>query len=90
MVKQVKAMQLLLVLWTQQLALATAEPDSLDFRHGISQTPNYELKYRLDFTHLHHINPNLPKGGTLVLPYTYSSSSTGTNLAVRIYLRTFT
>ena len=89
MAKRAKAMQLLLVLWTQQLAPATAEPDSLDFRHGISQIPNYELKYPLDFTHFHHVNPDAPKGGTLVLPYTYSSSSTGTNSVVRIYLRTF-
>ena len=64
--------QLLLVLWTQQLAPAVAGPDSLKFRHGISQIPNYELKYPPDFTHFDHVNPDAPKGGTLVLPYTYA------------------
>ena len=64
--------QLLLVLWTQQLAPAVAGPDSLKFRHGISQIPNYELKYPPDFTHFDHVNPDAPKGGMLVLPYTYA------------------
>ena len=90
MVKRVKAVHLLLLLWTQQLAPVIAEPDALEFCHGISQSPNYELKYPPNFAYFHHINPDPPKGGTLVLPYTYSASSTGKNSVVRIYLRTFT
>ena len=56
------------------LALSTSstlgESETLEFRHGISQIPNYELKYPPDFTHFDHVNPDAPKGGTLVLPYT--------------------
>ncbi|MDE0422439.1 MAG: extracellular solute-binding protein [Gammaproteobacteria bacterium] len=42
----------------------------LDFKHGIALYD--ELKYPADYSHLEYLNPNAPKGGTLVLP-------TGTN-----------
>ncbi len=60
---------LLLALWATSVR---AESDTLEFRHGISQIPNYQLKYPPDFTHFDHVNADAPKGGTLVLPYTYS------------------
>jgi microcin C transport system substrate-binding protein len=47
--------------------VADAEPP-LEFRHGVSQLPNYELKYPADFTHFDYLNTDAPKGGTLVLP----------------------
>ena len=44
--------------------------EGLDFKHGIALYG--ELKYPADYSHLEYLNPNAPKGGTLVLP-------TGTN-----------
>ena len=40
----------------------------LEFRHGVSQIPSYELKYPVDFPHFNYVNVDAPKGGTLVLP----------------------
>ena len=65
---KLKIASLLLILWTQQVALVVAESDALEFRHGISQIPNYELKYPRGFAHFDYVNPDAPKGGTLVLP----------------------
>ena len=48
-----------------------AETEALEFRHGVSQIPNYELKYPRDFTHFDYVNLDAPKGGTLVLPYSW-------------------
>ena len=61
-----------LALWT---APAVADPDALEFRHGVSQIPNYELKYPRGFTHFDYLNPEAPKGGTLVLPYVYTANT---------------
>ena len=55
-----------LVAYPLPLPLAAAEP-SLDFHHGGSQIPNYVLKYPPDFPHFEYVNPDAPKGGTLVL-----------------------
>ena len=63
------ASTLLATLVAYPLPLAAAEP-SLDFHHGVSQIPNYNLKYPPDFPHFDYVNPNAPKGGTLVLPST--------------------
>jgi microcin C transport system substrate-binding protein len=49
-------------------AVADEEP-ALEFRNGVSQLPNYELKYPADFTHFDYLNTDAPKGGTLVLPW---------------------
>ena len=62
-----KTAVLLLVLWTQQAPPAAAD-DSLEFRHGVSQIPNYKLKYPRGFTHFDYVNVEAPKGGALVLP----------------------
>ena len=59
--------------------LAAAEP-SLDFHHGVSQIPNYLLKYPPDFSHFEYVNPDAPKGRTLVL-----SSSTSFNTVSPMY-----
>ena len=71
MVKILKTLSLLIVLWTQQVSTVVADADALEFRHGVSQIPNYELNYPPDFTHFNYVNLDAPKGGTLVLPYTY-------------------
>lgn len=69
-----KTAVLLLVLWTQQAPPAVADSNALvddsalEFRHGVSQIPNYQLKYPLGFTHFDYVNPEAPKGGALVLP----------------------
>ncbi|MDE0054649.1 MAG: extracellular solute-binding protein [Gammaproteobacteria bacterium] len=65
----------LLALCTHQAAAAGVDYDALEFRHGISQIPNYELKYPEDFAHLDYVNPAAPKGGALSLAYTYSMVS---------------
>ena len=44
--------------------------EALEFKHGIALY--HDLKYPPDYSHLEYLNPNAPKGGTLVLP-------TGTN-----------
>ena len=44
--------------------------DGLEFNHGASLY--HDLKYPPDYSHLEYLNPEAPKGGTLVLP-------TGTN-----------
>ena len=49
--------------------------ESLEFHHGVSQIPNYDLKYAPDFKHFDYVNPDAPKGGTLVLPYTWRFST---------------
>jgi microcin C transport system substrate-binding protein len=58
-------------------ALYTAHmcAESLEFRHGVSQIPNYDLKYSSDFKHFDYVNLDAPKGGTLVLPYTWRFST---------------
>ena len=63
-----KTAVLLLVLWTQQAPPAVADSDALEFRHGVSQIPNYKLKYPRGFTHFDYVNVEAPKGGALVLP----------------------
>ena len=52
----------------------------LDFHHGVSRIPNYVLKYPADFSHFDYVNPDAPKGGTLVL-----SSSTSFNTVSPMY-----
>ncbi len=47
-------------------ALAEVNLNALEFTHGIAFY--HELKYPEGFTHLEHLNPDAPKGGTLVLP----------------------
>jgi ABC-type oligopeptide transport system substrate-binding subunit len=54
---------------------AAGDAESLAFRHGVSQIPDYELKYPPDFAHFEYVNLDAPKGGTLVLPYTWRYSS---------------
>ena len=56
-------------------SIPAAEPagnSHLDFHHGVSQIPNYDLKYPADFPHFDYVNPDAPKGGTLVLSSTTS------------------
>ena len=65
----------LLALCAQQATAAGVDYDALEFRHGISQIPNYELKYAEDFAHLDYVNPAAPKGGALALAYTYTMVS---------------
>ena len=65
----------LLALCAQQATAAGVDYEALEFRHGISQIPNYELKYPEDFAHLDYVNPAAPKGGTLALAYTYTMVS---------------
>ena len=58
----------LLVAWLSVgagTAIAGIDIDELSFRHGIAFF--HELKYPSDFTHLDYLNPDAPKGGTLVL-----------------------
>ena len=42
------------------------EPAPLEFQHGVSIL--HELKYPRDFRHFAFVNPDAPKGGTLVMP----------------------
>ena len=63
-----KTTLLLLALSMHPLAHAVADTQPLEFRHGVSQIPNYELKYPADFPHFNYLNTDAPKGGTLVLP----------------------
>ena len=51
------------------LAHVVADEQPLEFRHGVSQISDYELKYPTDFTHFDYLNADAPKGGTLVLPW---------------------
>ena len=53
----------LLALCTPQATGAGIDYEALEFRHGISQIPNYDLKYARDFPHLDYVNPDAPKGG---------------------------
>lgn len=58
----------LIVAWLSAVAgtaVAGIDIDDLSFRHGIAFF--HELKYPSDFTHLDYVNPDAPKGGTLVL-----------------------
>ena len=50
-------------------ARVVAETQPLEFRRGVSQIPDYELKYAGDFPHFDYLNTDAPKGGTLVLPW---------------------
>ena len=43
------------------------EVDGLTFKHGIAFFG--ELKYPADFTHFDYLNPDAPKGGRMVLPF---------------------
>ncbi len=63
-----KTTLLLFALSMHPLAHAVADTQALEFRHGLSQIPNYELKYPADFPHFNYLNADAPKGGTLVLP----------------------
>ena len=60
---------LLFTLLIYSLAPTVADTQPLEFRYGVSQIPNYELKYPADFPHFNYINADAPKGGTLVLPW---------------------
>ena len=44
--------------------------DNLEFSHGIAFYD--ELKYPADYTHKEYLNPDAPKGGRLVLPWSFS------------------
>ena len=59
---------LLFTLLIYSLAPTLADAQPLEFRHGVSQIPSYELKYPVDFPHFNYVNADAPKGGTLVLP----------------------
>ena len=63
-----KTTLLLFALSIHALAHAVADTPPLEFHHGVSQIPNYELKYPADFPHFDYLNTDAPKGGTLVLP----------------------
>ena len=60
---------LLFTLLIYSLAPTVADTQPLEFRYGVSQIPNYELKYPADFPHFNYLNVDAPKGGTLVLPW---------------------
>ncbi len=60
---------LLFALSIHPLAYAVDDAQPLEFRYGVSQIPNYELKYPADFPHFNYLNADAPKGGTLVLPW---------------------
>ena len=60
---------LLFTLLIYSLAPTVADTQPLEFRYGVSQIPNYELKYLADFPHFNYLNVDAPKGGTLVLPW---------------------
>ena len=62
---------LLLLIWYLHPAFA----ESLEFRHGVSQIPNYELKYGPDFKNFDYVNINAPKGGSIKMPYTWRFNS---------------
>ena len=64
-----KSALLLFALSIHLLAHAVADTQPLEFRYGVSQIPNYELKYPADFPHFNYLNVDAPKGGTLVLPW---------------------
>ena len=53
----------LLALWPSAAATASIL-DGLEFRHGIAFF--HDLKYPPEFAHLDYLNPDAPKGGTLV------------------------
>ena len=60
---------LLFALSIHPLAPVVADTPPLEFHYGVSQIPNYELKYPADFRHFSYLNVDAPKGGTLVLPW---------------------
>ena len=60
---------LLFALSIHPFAYAVDDAPPLEFRYGVSQIPNYELKYPADFAHFNYLNADAPKGGTLVLPW---------------------
>ena len=64
-----KSTLLLFALSMHPLALVVASTEPLEFHYGVSQIPNYELKYPADFPHFDYLNVHAPKGGTLVLSW---------------------
>ena len=46
-------------------AIESQSADEVDYAHGISLI--HDLKYTPDFTHFEYLNPNAPKGGSVVL-----------------------
>ena len=64
-----KSTLLLFALSILPLSQIVADTPRLEFRYGVSQIPNYELKYSADFPHFSYLNADAPKGGTLVLPW---------------------
>ena len=64
----IKSTSLLLLALLMQ-ARVVAETQPLEFRRGVSQIHEYELKYAGDFPHFDYLNTDAPKGGTLVLPW---------------------
>ena len=73
--RQRATLVLLAAMVAYPLPLPAAQPSGeppLDFRHGLSQIPNYDLKCPADFPHFDYVNPDAPKGGMLVLSSTIS------------------
>ena len=64
-----KSALLLFALSMLPWVLVVANTEPLEFRYGVSQISNYELKYPADFPHFDYLNAHAPKGGTLVLPW---------------------
>ena len=64
---------------TAALAPSKIDLTELEFRHGIAFF--HDLKYPADFEHLDYVNPDAPKGGTLVLPTqtSFNTLSPGTS-----------
>jgi len=60
---------LLFALSIPPLAHLVADEQPLEFRYGVSQIRDYELRYPADFPHFDYLNVDAPKGGTLVLPW---------------------
>ena len=80
---------MLLALWTQRATPVVDDSDALEFRHGVSQFPNYDLKYPPGFAHFDYVNPNAPKGGTLVLPVVYNMDSVSPTSKPPGYFRSY-
>ena len=64
-----KSTLLLFALSMHPWAQVYANTEPLEFHYGVSQVPNYELKYAADFPHFDYLNAQAPKGGTLVLSW---------------------
>ena len=78
-----------LVLWTQAATPSDIDLDALDFRHGLSAFPDHDLKYPPGFAHFDYVNPNAPKGGTLVLPAVYAMDSASPTFKPPGYLQAY-